>query len=171
MAAPKIFVLEDGRDPWRVLGAWYLRKFSLTLLWLGFIAALVIAGGDDFKVDLETPEGIWRTLRSPAAPILVAVGVRLLSGFVALIATVPAARMLDDVLEHRDGRAAWIGDWYDRLNIARAYRAMRWTHGVRMSAIRSLGDAGARVAVLDPVLDTINILLPVAMIAIAVILR
>ena len=53
----------------------------------------------------------------------------------------------------------------DRLNLARGYRALRWTHHVRQLALARLGDTGRRLARLDPIMDITNITLWVLAVA------
>ncbi len=57
----------------------------------------------------------------------------------------------------------------DRLNLARGYRALRWTHHVRQLALARLGPTGQRLARLDPIMDITNISLwVIAVLAMAV---
>ena len=71
----------------------------------------------------------------------------------------PLARAYEVGLAPRTNFGSGIGHLLDRLNLARGYRALRWTHHVRQLALERLGDTGRKLARLDPIMDVANIAL------------
>jgi hypothetical protein len=128
--------------------------------------ALGLIGGTVTRTNLDVN---WKSaielesqLSSPLAPIVIGLMLRVVSGFVALLLALPLASAYEVGLSPRTNLGSGIGRVLDRLNIARGYRALRWTHHVRQVALARLGDTGRRLARLDPIMDITNIALWVA---------
>ena len=75
----------------------------------------------------------------------------------ALWLAYPLARSYEVGLSARTGFGSGIGKWLDRLQLARAFRALRWTHHVRQVALQRLGPSRRWVSRVDPVMDIANI--------------
>ena len=81
------------------------------------------------------------------------------SGFAALLLALPLASAYEVGLSPRTNFGSGIGHLLDRLNLARGYRALRWTHHVRQLALARLGHTGRKLSRLDPIMDVTNIAL------------
>lgn len=156
-------------DSYAVLAVWFLRKSMWWIFWIGLIVAVVVEHGEPIDLKLDTPGDVWERLGSPVAGVIIALGVRLLSSVLALAFAYGVTRDFESRLEARDGFGSALGNWQDRLNIARAFRSLRWTHGVRQVAIRRLGTRGSQLARLDPIMDTANTVLPVIFVIVALV--
>ena len=121
---------------------------------------------DEIAIDWGDPSAVWAELLSPLAGLVLAVGVRFGSSLAALALAYPFARDHEQPLTPRTGIGGAIGRWLDRRNVAKAYRALRWTHHVRQEAAGRLGPSRRYVAKLDPLLDAVNVAAFVAMIVV-----
>jgi hypothetical protein len=157
--APEAALRPGRRDPLALLAVWYVRKASYPLLWLGIIVAMLAGRADAIDLGLHSPQTIVARLLSPLAGIILAVLLRIGAGLAGLALAYPLARAREASLSPRTYFGAAIGRLSDRLNVARAYRALRWTHHVRQVAIRRLGETGLRLSRLDPVLDVAGVAL------------
>ncbi len=88
---------------------------------------------------------------------MIALILRFASSLAALGLAYPLAREHYTDLEPRSGFGSGIGRALDRLQVARAFRSLRWTHHVRALALGRLGRRGLLVSRLDPILDIANI--------------
>lgn len=141
------------------------------MLWLGIIGAILAGRADAIDVGFHSPESVVERLLSPLAGVILAVMLRLSSALAGLAITYPLARAREAGLEPRSYRGARIGVVLDRLHVMRAYRALRWTHHVRLVAHRRLGATGRRLARLDPIMDVTGVvlllLIPVLLVALS----
>jgi hypothetical protein len=157
---PELALQPGTSDPRNLLIVWYLRKSVYGLVALGLIGGTVTRTNLD--VNWKSAIELESQLSSPLAPIVIGLMLRVVSGFVALLLALPLASAYEVGLSPRTNLGSGIGRVLDRLNIARGYRALRWTHHVRQVALARLGDTGRRLARLDPIMDITNIALWVA---------
>jgi hypothetical protein len=156
-------------DARALLALWYVRKSSYWVFGLGVTIAALVYRADTIDVGTASPATIWDELRSPLAGVALAVILRLFSAGAGLLITYPLARAYEIGLEPRTNTGRTIGILLDRYKVMRAYRALRWTHHVRLAALRRLGAAGQRLARLDPIMDVANIaLIATAFVALAI---
>ena len=150
--------LRPGRfDPAALMCVWFVRKSFYWLLFVGMISLAVTNRTDDTEIDWTSPSALLDEILSPLAGIIFAFVFRFVASQVGLALTYPLARRHDDELEPRTNVGSSIGVFFDRLNVMRAYRSLRWTHHVRQVALRRLGRWGDRLGRLDPILDIVNI--------------
>jgi hypothetical protein len=152
---PELALRAGTIDSRNLLIVWYLRKSVYGLVALG-----LIAGGltrTDIDVDFTSATELGSQLSSPLAPVVVGLILRVITGFVALLLAMPLASAYEVGLAPRTNFGSGVGHVLDRLNLARGYRALRWTHHVRQVALSRLGDRGRQVARLDPIMDITNI--------------
>jgi hypothetical protein len=154
---PELALQPGATDARNLLIVWYLRKSVYGLVALGLISGTL--AGTNIDVDLRSASGLESQLWSPLAPVVVGVILRVLTGFAALLLALPLASAYEVGLAPRTNFGSGIGRVLDRLNLARGYRALRWTHHVRQVALARLGDTGRRLARLDPIMDVTNITL------------
>jgi hypothetical protein len=164
--APRIIpeaALRPGAvDARTLLVVWFVRKSSYWLLFSGLIGLSISRHSQDTKVDWTDPDGVLAELLSPGAGIVLSVLARLGAAIAGLALAYPLARAYEVGLSPRTSFGSSIGKAFDRLNLARAYRSLRWTHHVRQEAIGRLGPtASKRVGRLDPIMDIANISLGV----------
>jgi hypothetical protein len=136
---------------------WYLRKSVYGLMALGLIGAALTQ--TDVDVDWSSGDAVASRLWSPLAPLVIGLLLRLGATFMALLLALPLARAYEVGLSPRTNVGSGIGRVLDRLNLARAYRALRWTHHTRQLALARLGENGRRASRLDPIMDIMNIAL------------
>jgi len=148
--------LGDART---LLVLWYVRKSTYWVFGLGLTIAALVYRADTIDLGSGSPSQIWGELHSPLAGVAVALLLRLFTAGAGLLIAYPLACAYEVGLEPRTNTGRTIGILLDRYKVMRAYRALRWTHHVRLHAIRRLGPAGARLAHLDPILDVANITL------------
>lgn len=142
-------------DAKRLLTIWFVRKSFYWLFFVGLTIGLTAAviRHDDTDVEVTDPSSLTGTW----ILVLVALVVRFGAGWIALALTAPMVLAHEPNLSPRTNFGAGIGIFFDRLNLARAFRALRWTHHVRQVALHRLGDTGERLGKLDPILDIVNI--------------
>ncbi len=149
--APEDALRPNRQDATAVLVLRALRRSTIPLVALGLIGALTT--GDHSTAALATltgPSEWWATLRSPLAGLALAVVVRVGVSVAALLLALP--RVPSETAGRPGLRARWHA-WVDRLQVARAYRSLRWTWGVRAVAIRRLGVRGRRLALAEPAMQ------------------
>ena len=162
---PELALQPGASDARNLLIVWYLRKSVYGLVALGLIAGALTR--TDIDIDLRSASDLGSQLLSPLAPVAVGIILRVLTGFAALLLSLPLASAYEVGLAPRTNFGSGIGHILDRLNLARGYRALRWTHHVRQVALARLGSTGRKLQRLDPIMDITNITLwVVAVIAI-----
>ena len=154
---PEHAVRPGRADARNLLAVWFIRKSFYALIAIGLIGAVVSRRVDDVGVDVTSWESVTSEIASPMIGLALGLLARLGSGFVALWLAYPLARSYEVGLSARTGFGSGIGKWLDRLQLARAFRALRWTHHVRQVALQRLGPSGRWVSRVDPVRDITNI--------------
>ena len=154
---PELALQPGATDARNLLLVWYLRKSVYGLVALGLISGAL--AGTNIDIDFRSASDLESQLSSPLAPVVVGVILRVLTGFAALLLALPLASAYEVGLSPRTNFGSGIGRVLDRLNLARGYRALRWTHHVRQVALARLGHTGRRLARLDPIMDITNITL------------
>ena len=144
------------------------RTATLVLLPLGGIVAVLSGRLDEALADeLNTPEGLIRSLATPLA--LLALGVLLRLLVTAAAFSLAFALVVGEALDLRsegDDRST-LRRWFDRTRIAGGYRSLRWTWAVRDEAVRRLGARGRRLARVDAWLRVVAFLALVAFVFVA----
>mgnify|MGYP001812096813 CR=1 FL=1 len=154
--------LQPGRkDARRLLIVWFVKK---SFWWMFFggsaLAAIVHAierTDNELQVRLSSPDSVVSGLLSAFALVVLALLVRLIIGWVALGLAYPLARGHDSVLEPRTGWNRHWGTFSDRYKVAKAYRALRWTHHVRQVALDRVAPGPSWWRRVDPILDVVNV--------------
>jgi hypothetical protein len=154
---PDLALRPGTADARNLLIVWYLRKSVYGLVALGIIGGAITRTNLD--VDWTSGDAVMSRLWSPLAPLVIGLVLRLAANFAALLLALPLARAYEVGLSPRTNFGSGFGHMLDRLNLARAYRALRWTHHVRQLALTRLGEKGRKVARLDPIMDVTNITL------------
>ncbi len=144
-------------DAQAVLALWCARKSFFPVTWLGLTVA-IIAFGDLEALETELsgfddPGAMVSSLLSPLGVLVAAVAIRVGSNLLALVAAFPLT-LHTNASDHMAGwkytLALWV--WWDRLYMASAYRALRWTWAVRNLARDKLGASGRILTVCEIVI-------------------
>lgn len=159
---PEHAVRSGRADARNLLAVWFVRKSFYGLIAIGLLGAVISRRVEDVGVDVTSWESLTSEIASPMVGLALGLLARLGSGFIALWLAFPLARSYEVGLSPRAGLGSGIGQWLDRLQLARAFRALRWTHHVRQIALERLGPSGRWVSQVDPVMDIANISLWVA---------
>ncbi len=154
---PELALQPGAADARNLLVVWFLRKSVYGLVALGLIVGALTR--TDIDIDFRSASDLESQLSSPLAPLVVGVILRVITSFVALLLALPLASAYEVGLSPRTNFGSGIGHVLDRLNLARGYRALRWTHHVRQIALARLGPKGPKLARLDPIMDITNITL------------
>jgi hypothetical protein len=155
---PSAAIAPGTKDAKRLLTIWFVRKSFYWLFFTGLaIGWTVTVVRDDQDVDVGVDWLHPSTLLTPWLPMILALGLRFVVGWIALALAAPLVFAHEPNLSPRENFGSSIGVFFDRLNLARGFRAFRWTHHVRQVALRRLGPTGDRVGKLDPTLDVVNI--------------
>jgi hypothetical protein len=154
---PAAALLPGRADPARLVAVWFARKSFYWMLFLGLAIGVLVDRtlGNDAHVELGVSPGQLTDLFQPYALAVLALLVRLLSAWVALALAFPLALAHEPGLSPR--RPFAMGKLVDRIHVARAFRALRWTQDVRELALRRLEAAGWRLRRLDPMLTWANL--------------
>lgn len=129
------------------------------VLWLGIAVSSIAGETAEQEVDqvltlaTQGNQDFWGQLLSPYALVIVASGIRLAVGGLALVIAYPLTRW--STLAHYDPThrvRSSIKLWRDRLHLTRAYRSLRRTDAVRSVAIEGLGPLGRRTQLADRIL-------------------
>lgn len=169
---PDLALRPGSFDAHTVLFLWCVRKTFYPLIWLGFSVAF-LAFGDAEAMSrefegIDTPQEMLSHLLSPFGIIVLALGLRIVVGFVALLAAFLLTLGTPKYDHARNRLAGWFNFWRDRLYRARAYRALRQTWDVRERAYQRL-DLAARVySVCESVLNWANVVLLVSLLTVVV---
>lgn len=150
-------------DAAALLTLWTLSRAVYPMLWIGMAVAAVAGRLDDFDAaQFQSVGALVGALLSPLVGIVAAVGLRILTGWAALVLTYPLAHAAQLTAPY-GGRGRFApGVWFDRLYLARAYRQWRWTSAVRGLAAVRLGRPGTVMRRLDRILLLANVPLLVA---------
>lgn len=162
--------LGPGRsDSRRLLGAWFVKKSFYWMFFGGAAFASVIhfveRVENDFRVNYRSPESVEHGLLSAWVFVVAAVLIRVAIAWVALALAYPLARAREVHLEPRTGWNRHYATFSDRYKVAKAFRALRWTHHVRQVALDRVSPGPSWWRRLDPILDIVNVLGVVSFIA------
>lgn len=162
MVRPEHAVRPGRADARNLLIVWFVRKSFYGLIALGLLGAVISRRVDDFGVDVTSFDSLTSGIASPMVGLSLGLLARFGSGLTGLWLAYPLVRAYEVGLSPRTGFGSEIGQWLDRLQLARAFRSLRWTHHVRQVALGRLGPSRAWVSRVDPVMDVTNISLWVA---------
>ena len=158
-------------DSRRLLVAWFVKKSFYWMFFGGAALASVIhfveRVENDFRVDYKSPESVEHGLMSAWVFVVVAVLTRVAVAWIALAMAFPLARAREADLEPRTGWNRHYATLSDRYKVAKAFRALRWTHHVRQVALDRVSPGPGPWRRLDPALDIANVIGVVAFAAAA----
>ncbi|TDT16838.1 hypothetical protein BDK89_2436 [Ilumatobacter fluminis] len=162
--------LGPGRsDSRRLLIAWFVKKSFYWMFFGGAAFASLIhfveRVENDFRVNYRSPESVEHGLLSAWAFVVLAVLIRIAIAWIALAMAYPLARARDADLEPRSGWNRHYATFSDRYKVAKAFRALRWTHHVRQAALDRVAPGPSRWRRMDPALDVANVLGVISFIA------
>ena len=149
-------------DSRMLLIAWFVKK---SFWWMAFGGAAIASVvhfvehvEDQLQVNYRSPESVEHALLSAWALVVLAVLIRFAIGWVALALAYPLARAHEIGLPPRSGWNRHYATLSDRYKVAKAYRALRWTHHVRQVALDRVSSGPSWWRRWDPILDVINVL-------------
>lgn len=170
---PNLALRPGDWDARAVLGLWVLRKSFFPLVWLGLSIAFIAFGDPDaLAAEIEvfdSPQAMVSAILSPLGVVVAAFVIRIASSLLALAAAFPltlSTRHFDYAEGNRLTRFFHL--WWDRLYQARAYRSLRWTWSVRVTAHRRLGEEGRAYEVLEFILLWANIVFFIVLLVVLV---
>jgi hypothetical protein len=99
--------------------------------------------------DLDTAGELIAALLSPLAGVVIAIGVRILTGVLGFLAALPRAR--SELVADHERRAAIVARVSDLVFLTGALRSLRFTAAARDVAAARLGRAGPGALVVDRV--------------------
>jgi len=146
---PSAALMPGEADSLRVLIMWLVRKSFYWLFCIGYSVGVIAATFARREPQFDPQGGIsWTWLI-----LLSALALRFLAGWIALALATPIA------LAHRPNLWAGrtIATYVDRFHVLQAFRALRWTHGVRQTAQTRLGERGRRLGQIDRIIGIVNI--------------
>ena len=154
-------LLPGRRDSRRLLVAWFIKKS----FWWMFFGGAALASfvhfiervENDFRIDYQSPESVEHGLLSAWALVVLAVLLRIAMAWVALALAFPLARLHEVDLDPRTGWNRHYATLSDRYKVAKAFRALRWTHHVRQVALDRVSPGPGWWRRLDPILDVANV--------------
>ena len=162
---PAAALMPGHRDSRRLLTVWFIRKSFYWMFFLGWAVASLITYLEGNTVtgelNLSSPQSARDGLGAPGLALIIAIGIRWVNNWIAVALAYPLAVAHEPNLSPRDGFGSGIGKFLDRLQIARAFRALRWSHHVRQIALKRLGSTGRALGRLDPILDIVNIVVAI----------
>lgn len=162
--------LRAGRvDSRNLLIAWFVKKS----FWWMFFGGTALASlvhfvehvDNEFQVDYRSPESVERGLLSAWGFVVLAVLFRVAVAWVAVALAYPLARRHEIGLAPRTGWNRHYATLSDRYKVAKAYRALRWTHHVRQVALDRVSPGPGWWRRWDTIIDVVNTLGVVAFVA------
>jgi hypothetical protein len=147
--APEAVLREGWPDSLAILVLRLFRVLSGLLIVTGFVVAAAAGALTPEGVrDLQSPLTILHALLTPLAVLALGIVLRFVVSWIALLLALALAD--NHYLAVADQISRWHG-WNDRFQIARAYRALRWTWAVRDEATERVGTVGRILAVTERV--------------------
>lgn len=154
--------LQAGRaDSRRLLVAWFVKK---SFWWMFFGGAALASAvhfveqvDNEFRVNYRSPESVEQGLLSAWMLVVLAVLLRIAIAWIALALALPLALAHEVGLAPRTGWNRHYATLSDRYKVAKAYRALRWTHHVRQVALDRVSRGPGWWRRLDPILDVANV--------------
>lgn len=161
-------LLPGRADSRRLLIAWFVKKSFWWMFFGGAALASVVhfveRVDNEFQVNYRSPESIEHGLLSAWMLVVLAILLRLAVAWIALALAFPLARAHEIGLTPRTGWNRHYATMSDRYKVAKAYRALRWTHHVRQVALDRVSPGPGWWRRLDPVIDVVNVIGVVAFI-------
>lgn len=154
--------LQPGRaDSRRLLIAWFVKKSFWWMFFGGAAFASLVhfieRVENEFQVNYRSPESVEHGLLSAWAFVVLAVLIRVAMAWVAVALAYPLARAHEFELEPRTGWNRHYATMSDRYKVAKAFRALRWTHHVRQVALDRVSPGPGWWRRMDPILDVVNV--------------
>jgi hypothetical protein len=161
---PDLALRPGNADARVVLYVWLYRTSWLPVLWVGLIMMQVAGAGDGIgTVDFTDAGTVMRELVSPLSGVIIALAIRVTSGWVALAFAYPMTRWtVPSQYGDRSGESSGTRMWLDRIRLTGAYRAMRSSWLVRSAAAERLGAEGRRLMLAASLLVWSNVALVAA---------
>lgn len=142
-----------------------MRKLFFPMLWIGLSVAVLtgrqelseVASAEELFGQFQTTGDLIGALFSPLAPLILAFGVRIAVSFLAMGLAYPLTlwNQRTDYPTSR-GSGSRRRMWVDRLNLTKAYRALRWTWAVRDVAVKRSGRRGPALVKMEQILVWAN---------------
>ena len=148
-----------------------LRLVQRSVYWIFFLGIVLGAlvslanHGDKIEVDATSPDRLLGGVLTPFALVFFALMLRVATGVVALALAYPVARLHQADSAPPSTLKERFDIHLDRLFVTRAFRALRWTRGVRHAALDRLGPTKERVERIDRVIGIANVATGLACIA------
>ena len=154
--------LQPGRaDSARLLVTWFVKKSFWWMFFGGIALASVVhfveRVDNEFQVNYRSPESVEHGLLSAWVFVVLAVLLRVAIAWVAVALAFPLARAHEIGLPPRTGWNRHYATLSDRYKVAKAFRALRWTHHVRQVALDRVSPGPGWWRRLDPILDVVNV--------------
>lgn len=150
-------LVRPGRfDAASLLVVWMLRRLFVPVLVVGAIVGTVVIGGDAPEPDFGSPREVVALLLSPWAGVALAIVLRVIANWLALLLAVPLTGRARPSAYEGGAVARWARAGLDRLWLARGFREQRWTWPVRELAADRLGVLGRRLRVADVVVTVVT---------------
>lgn len=154
-------VLPGRGDSRRLLIAWFVKKSFWWMFFGGAALATVVHWAEraknDYQVNFQSPESVERGLLSAWGFVVLALILRVVVAWIALALAYPLARLHEIDLEARTGWNRYYATLSDRYKVAKAYRALRWTHHVRQVALDRVSPRPGWWRRWDPIIDVVNV--------------
>jgi hypothetical protein len=146
--------LRPGRgDAVRLLTLWLVRRSFTWLLFLGIVVGIFAseaANEDaDLFVDTSSADAVARGVFTRFGLVFGAIVIRVLVQWVAIVLAYPVARANEVAAPRPRSWRGRLDARLDRLELARAFTALRWTRPVRDAAVTRLGPDAARYRLAD----------------------
>lgn len=149
-------------DSRRLLIAWFVKKSFWWMFFGGAAFASLVhfleRVDNEFQVNYRSPESVEHGLVSAWVFVVLAVLIRIAIAWVAVGLAFPLARAHDLELEPRTGWNRQYAKLSDRYKVAKAFRALRWTHHVRQVALDRVSPGPGWWRRVDPILDIVNVI-------------
>ena len=154
--------LQPGRaDSRRLLVAWFVKKSFWWMFFGGTAFASVVHFVEhvenELQVNYRSPESVEHGLLSAWMFVVGAVLLRVAIAWIALALAFPLARAHEVGLAPRSGVNRHYATLSDRYKVAKAFRALRWTHHVRQVALDRVSPGPGWWRRMDPILDVVNV--------------
>ncbi|MGI9622846.1 MAG: hypothetical protein ACR2PK_08425 [Acidimicrobiales bacterium] len=148
-------------DSRRLLILWFVKKS----FWWMFFGGAALASfvhfvehvDNEFQVNYRSPESVEHGLLSAWVFVVLAVLLRIAVAWVAVGLAFPLARAHEVDLAPRTGVNRHYATLSDRYKVAKAFRALRWTHHVRQLALDRVSPGPGWWRRVDPILDVVNV--------------
>lgn len=155
--------LMPGRaDSRRLLIAWFIKKSFWWMFFGGAAFASLVhfveRVENEFRVNYQSPESVEHGLLSAWIFVVLAVLIRIAVAWVAVALAYPLAHAHEFDLEPRTGWNRHYATLSDRYKVAKAFRALRWTHHVRQVALDRVSPGPGWWRRMDPILDVVNVI-------------